>query len=134
MINLCIYKSNIGIDAEWFFFITSHGKSPCDRIDGAMKRHAAKRSLQRLGVFRFNQILDYEAIITLIPCISVNQFDRHNLGYKKQVIWCNQVYFSSSNVSTDATVIIKDWMLNKKITIKWNLTKLHTTRLTSANY
>ena len=68
------------------FFITSHGKSPCDRIDGAMKRHAAKRSLQRLGVFRFNQILDYEAIITLIPCISVNQFDGHNLGYKKQVI------------------------------------------------
>ena len=51
-----------------------------------VKRHAAKRSLQRLGVFRFNQILDYEAIITLITSISVNQFDRHNLGYKKQVI------------------------------------------------
>ena len=47
----------------------------------------------------------------------------------------NQVYFSSSNVSTDTTVIVKDYMLSEKftfcfkITIKWNLTKSHATRL-----
>ena len=42
-------------------------------------------------------------------CISVNQYLRHNLGYKKiQVIRRNQVYFSSSNVSTETTVIVKD--------------------------
>ena len=41
-------------------------------------------------------------MITLIPCISVTQYLRHNLGYKKiQVIRRNQVYFSSSNVSTE---------------------------------
>ena len=48
---------------------------------------------------------------TLIPCISANQFLLHNLGYKQkiiQVIRRNQVYFSSSNVSTDTTVIVKD--------------------------
>ena len=47
----------------------------------------------------------------LIPCISVNQCSRHNLGYKQktiQFIRRNQVYFSSSNVSTDTTVIDKD--------------------------
>ena len=40
----------------------------------------------------------------------VNQYLRHNLGYKQkiQVIRHNQVYFSSSNVSTDTTVIFKD--------------------------
>ena len=49
-------------------------------------------------------------------------FNRHNklyysltskkplLRYKQkiEVIWCNQVYFSSSNVSTYTTVIVKD--------------------------
>ena len=43
-------------------------------------------------------------------CLSVNQYLRHNLGYKQkiQVLRHNQVYFSSSNVSTDTTVIFKD--------------------------
>ena len=44
------------------------------------------------------------------PSISVNQYLRHNLGCKQkiQVIQRNQVYYSSSNVSTDTTVIVKD--------------------------
>ena len=52
-----------------------------------------------------------------------------------QFIRRNQVYFSSSNVSTDTTVIVKDYMLSEKftfffkITIKWNQTKSHATRL-----
>ena len=51
--------------------------------------------------------------------------------------WRNQFYFSSSNLSTDTTVVIKDYMQNQtfafcfKITIKWNLTKSHATRLKS---
>ena len=42
---------------------------------------------------------------------SLNQCLRHNLGYKQKItqfIRRNQVYFSSSNVSTDTTVIVKD--------------------------
>ena len=70
--------------------------------------------------------------------ISVNQCLRHNLGYKQKLIQFirrNQIYFSSSNVSTDKTVIVKDYMLSEKftfcfkITIKWNLTKSHATTL-----
>ena len=40
----------------------------------------------------------------------VNQYLCHNLGYKQkiQVIQHNQFYFSSSNVSTNTTVIVKD--------------------------
>ena len=68
----------------------------------------------------------------------VNQCLRHKLGYKQKIIQFirrNQVYFSSSNVSTDTTVIVKDYMLSEKftfcfkITIKWNLTKSHGTIL-----
>lgn len=42
--------------------------------------------------------------------IFVNHFLRHKLGYKQeiQVIWRNKVCFSSTNVSTDTTVIGKD--------------------------
>ena len=42
--------------------------------------------------------------------ISVNQYLRHNLGYKQKMqgIRRNQIYSSSSNLSTDITVIIKD--------------------------
>ena len=32
--------------AEWHFFATSHGKSPCDGVGGTVKREAAKKSLQ----------------------------------------------------------------------------------------
>ena len=45
-----------------------------------------------------------------LQSLSVNQYLRHNLGYKLkiQVYRRNKVYFSSSNVSTDTAVIVKD--------------------------
>ena len=60
--NLCLHKYNFGLNAEWIFFATSHGKSPCDRIGGSVKHHAAKRSLQRP---MNNQILDYQAMLNV---------------------------------------------------------------------
>lgn len=44
--NLCFHEEDFGINAEWHFFATSHGKGPCDGIGGATKRLAAKASLQ----------------------------------------------------------------------------------------
>ena len=59
-INLCYHQQDFGVDALWTFFATSHGKSPCDGIGGFVKRHVAKRSLQRPMK---NQILDYKAVL-----------------------------------------------------------------------
>lgn len=39
-INLCRHKIDFGLDAEWHFFPTSHGKGPCDGIGGVIKRMA----------------------------------------------------------------------------------------------
>ena len=42
---------------------------------------------------------------------AVNLCLRQNLGYKQKIIQFirrNQVYFSSSNVATDTTIIVKD--------------------------
>jgi hypothetical protein len=46
-LNLCHHKQDFGIEAEWNFFTTSHGKGPSDGIGGTVKRLAAKASLQR---------------------------------------------------------------------------------------
>ena len=72
----------------------------------------------KIQLLQNEQFLNYilHKLIPLTPgsrilFISVNQCLRHNLGYKQkiiQVIRRNQVYFSSSNVSTDITVIVKD--------------------------
>ena len=57
-----------------------------------------------------------------------------------QVIRHSKLYFSCSNILIDTAIIIKDYMLNEKftfcfkITIKWNLTKSHPTRLKSIRY
>ena len=45
--------------------------------------------------------------------------------YKQKIIQFirrNQVYFSSSNVSTDTTVIVKDYMLSEKFTFCFKIT------------
>ena len=37
-INLCHHQQDFNMDAEWIFFATSHGKSPCDGVAGFVKR------------------------------------------------------------------------------------------------
>ena len=45
--NLCKNHDDIGISAEWNFFVSSHGKSPCGGIGGTTKQLAARANLQR---------------------------------------------------------------------------------------
>ena len=59
MMNLCLHKEDFGLEAKWYFFATSHGKSPCDGIGGTVKRKIARTSLQRPVS---NQILTFEAV------------------------------------------------------------------------
>ena len=45
--NLCHHEQDFGMQGQWNFFATSHGKSPCDGIGGTVKRLTARASLQR---------------------------------------------------------------------------------------
>lgn len=45
-LNLCLFKKDFKFEAEWHFFATSHGKSPCDALGGSFKRHARNRNMQ----------------------------------------------------------------------------------------
>ena len=44
-LNLTYHKHDFGIGASWSLFATSHGKSPCDGIDGMVKRKLMQESL-----------------------------------------------------------------------------------------
>lgn len=55
LINLVYHDTDFAISAEWHFFATSHGKSPCDGIGGTVKRLVARASLQATTS---NQILN----------------------------------------------------------------------------
>ena len=46
-INLCPHMKDFGVQAEWHFFATSHGKTAADGAAGTLKRLATKASLQR---------------------------------------------------------------------------------------
>ena len=46
-INLCHHTEDFGVQAEWHFSATSHGKGACDGVGGTVKRLAARASLQR---------------------------------------------------------------------------------------
>ena len=47
IINLCNHQTDLGIQAEWHFSVTSNGKGPYDGVGGTMKCLAARASLQR---------------------------------------------------------------------------------------
>ena len=57
--DLCSYKHDFGVSAQWVFFATSYCESPCDVISGAVKTTC------RQGKTLNNQILDYKAILDL---------------------------------------------------------------------
>lgn len=45
--NLCHHTEDFdGVEAEWHFYATSHGKGVCDGVGGTVKRLATKASLQ----------------------------------------------------------------------------------------
>ena len=41
--NLCHHLNDSGLEPEWNFFATDHGKNACDGIGGTTKREATKK-------------------------------------------------------------------------------------------
>ena len=52
---------DFGLSAEWNFFATAHGKSPCDGIGGSVKRVTTVESLKRI---KYDQIQTPEEMYT----------------------------------------------------------------------
>ena len=53
---------DFGLECEWHFFATSHGKGSCDGIGGTVKRSVAKASLHRVyqqQILTAEEMFDY---------------------------------------------------------------------------
>ena len=75
--NLCHHSVDFGLEAEWLFFATSHGKGPCDGVGGLLKRMATKASLQRPYQDQIqtpHQL--YEFAKQNVPSLNVEYFSR----------------------------------------------------------
>lgn len=46
--NIRFHREDFGLDCDWHFFATSHGKGPCDGVGGVVKRLATRYSKQLL--------------------------------------------------------------------------------------
>ena len=75
-INLCHQQQDFNVDAEWIFFVTSHGKSPCNGAEGFVKRYIAKCSLQRPI---HDQVLSKYEKISSITFFGVSQEEMFNV-------------------------------------------------------
>ena len=57
-INLRHHQQDFNIDAEWMFFATSHGKSPCDSVGGFVKYYVAKQRPLHDQILSYQSMLD----------------------------------------------------------------------------
>ena len=55
-LNLCHHQQDFNMDAEWIFFATSHGKSPCNGV-GAFVKHYKKNVVYMARFRATNQCL-----------------------------------------------------------------------------
>jgi len=46
-VNVSFHDEDFGVQCDWNFFATSHGKNSCDGVGGTLKRVAASASLSR---------------------------------------------------------------------------------------
>ena len=86
--NLCHHYTDFKIPAEWHFFATSHGKSPCDGIGGTVKRLVARASLQATKEVQILTPIDmYDWSSQHIPgiqflYISADDIENHETKFK----------------------------------------------------
>lgn len=78
--NLCHHKDDFGMEAEWHFHATAHGKGACDGIGGTVKRLAARASLQGITILNAKDLCDW-AVDNIEGIISIFSSEEE---YKKE--------------------------------------------------
>ena len=75
--NLLMHKKDSGMNAEWHFFASSHGKNVCDLVGGTIKRLVARASLMRAihnQILNSHQLYDFaKSEIPGITCFVVDK-------------------------------------------------------------
>ena len=85
--NIAFHFQDFGVEAEWHFFATSHGKGPCDGIGGTLKRSAKKASLQATLIETPEQLYQYlkgHTISTFVEYFDKNEWLQEELALNKR--------------------------------------------------
>jgi hypothetical protein len=84
--NLYHHKADFGIEAEWNFFATAHGKGPCDAIGGTVKRILRIASLRGSDIVTADQAYKWcKENIKNIRCINVNTTEIETVVERKDL-------------------------------------------------
>lgn len=89
IVNLCKHKEDFGVDAEWHYFATAHGKGPCDGVGGTLKREAARTSLQRPSdrqITTARELFEWASQSSVLPHIDVHFSPREDYDKEKNRI------------------------------------------------
>lgn len=89
-LNICLFKKDFNLEAEWHFFATSHGKSPCDALGSSFKRNARNRNMQNAlepidsakKLYDFSQTIK-NSKVEYIYC-NQNEYDQIEKSYRKR--------------------------------------------------
>lgn len=116
--NICLHKKDFGIDAEWHFFATSHGKSACDGLGGTVKRLAMKASLQRpydQQIMTPHQL--YEFAATNIPGIKFKYctIEEHNENEERLATRFDKTKTIKGTHNLHAVIPISDTQMATKL-------------------
>lgn len=69
-----MHKEDFGLDVEWHFFVSCHGKNACNGIGGTTKRPVTKISLQRTYVsYTVSPKRELHQTGTFVPLTLINE-------------------------------------------------------------
>lgn len=114
--NLCFHSQDFGIEAEWHFSATAHGKGACDGVGGTVKRLATRASLQRPYE---NQILTPQQLFGW----SIQNIKSVNFEFVKQEEYIDTEKFLSTRFEK-AQTIKGTQQFHAYLPIKDNLTEI----------
>jgi hypothetical protein len=113
-INLCLHNTDFGVNAEWHFFATSHGKGPCVCVGGTIKCLAACSSLQQHQILTPIQLYTWakehlSSVCVQHVCNNEVEQTRHHLKFR-----CDNTRVVVRTCQYHAFIPISDTMLFAK--------------------
>ena len=88
-INLVYHKQDFGVDAEWHFYTTAHGKGPCDGLGATVKRAAVRASLQSINnqvILNSKDLYDWLSTTSRLPNIDFRFSSQNNYKASKRFL------------------------------------------------
>ncbi|XP_043278835.1 uncharacterized protein [Venturia canescens] len=88
-VNINYHKEDFGLEVEWHFFATAHGKGPCDGVGGTVKRIASRASLQlpyNEQISTPHQLYDWAVKPNSLPNICIRFFSNDDYIQAKEFL------------------------------------------------